>query len=57
MIAVTLNATSSLEALSVLILTFLVLHLFPQITHLFTCETLNLLFLPSSPKAAMQWSP
>lgn len=44
--ATVLNATSSQEALSLLILTFLTLHLFLQISHLFTCETLNLLCLP-----------
>lgn len=46
MIAATLNGTSSQEALHLLILTFLALHLFPQISHLFTCKTLNLLFVP-----------
>lgn len=46
MIAATLNATSSQETVSLLILTFLALHLFPQISHLFTCKTLNLLLLP-----------
>lgn len=46
MIAATLNATSSQEARNHLMLTFLALHLFPQISHLFTYKTLNLLFLP-----------
>lgn len=46
MIATILNATSSQQAFSLLILTFLTLHLFLQISHLFTCETLNLLCLP-----------
>lgn len=32
--------------LNLLILAFLALHLFPKISHLFTCETLKLLFLP-----------
>lgn len=45
-IAATLNATTSQEALSLLILTFLALHLLLQISHLFTCETLNLLLFP-----------
>lgn len=32
--------------LNLLVRTFLASHLFPKISHLFTCEPLNLLFLP-----------